>query len=285
MNNVNVEVGYIFIKTKDEKGDYIMRKIYIGNFFGIDMDTEEKFSLIKKIGFDGVMLWWGEDELDGPKDKRVELIHRHGLEVELMHSHVEETESLWEFGTDGDDVLKRYMQCVTDCKDNGIKTMVMHPTDGGAPPMTSFALTRFSKLLEHAEKMGVNIAFENLDRPEYLDYIFSNINSKRAKFCFDSGHRNCYSKDVNLLSKYSDRLAGVHFHDNRGTRDIHMLPGDGNINWDKVMDGVSKSVYDGPIVLEVYAHMSEIYSKLTPEEFLVDAYNRAKKLVFLERTK
>ena len=48
----------------------------------MEMKSEEKFTLIKDVGFDGVMVWWGEDELDGPKDKRVELIHRHGLEVE-----------------------------------------------------------------------------------------------------------------------------------------------------------------------------------------------------------
>lgn len=241
--------------------------------------------MIKEVGFDGVMLWWGEDELDGPKNKRVELIHKYNLQIELMHSHVEETEALWYSGNDGDEVLKRYMQCVSDCRENGILTMVMHPTDGGTPPMTDDALSRFTKLFEYAEKMNVNIALENLDRPEYLDYIFTNINSKRAKFCFDSGHENCYAKGANFLSKYSDRLEGVHFHDNTGTKDIHMLPGDGNIKWDQIMKDLSKTPYDGAIILEVYAHKSKIYSKLSPKEFLERAYHKAKRLAALEMPK
>jgi sugar phosphate isomerase/epimerase len=58
----------------------------------------------------------------------------------------------------------------------------------------------------------------------YIDNIFKNIKSDRLKFCYDSGHENCFTPGADFLAKYGDKLAALHHHDNDGSSDQHLLP-------------------------------------------------------------
>lgn len=86
-----------------------------------------------------------------------------------------------------------------------------------------------------AEQKNVNIALENLRRPEYLQFVFENFQSGRLGFCYDSGHENCYAKGTGLLSLYGDKLMALNLHENDGTDDQHRIPGKGTINWDSIV--------------------------------------------------
>jgi sugar phosphate isomerase/epimerase len=73
------------------------------------------------------------------------------------------------------------------------------------------------------------IALENLRKPEYLDFLFDNIKSDKLKFCYDSGHNNCFTPEIDCLGKYGDKLIALHLHDNDGTCDQHLLPFNGTM--------------------------------------------------------
>ena len=72
------------------------------------------------------------------------------------------------------------------------------------------------RALEEAQAQGVNIALENTRFLRYNQYLYQRLNSPRLKFCFDSGHANCYTPQEDPLALFGDKLCTMHLHDNYG---------------------------------------------------------------------
>jgi len=109
-----------------------------------------------------------------------------------------------------------------------------------------------------------------------VDVIFSDIQSKRLGFCFDSGHWNIFMQNTDLLTLYGDRFMALHLHDNDGCEDWHALPLSGNINWNDITDKLKALHYNGAISLEVGNRGFDEIKE--PSEFLQIALERAKKI-------
>lgn len=259
-----------------------MHNISIFSWFGFPIPMGERFKLIKAAGFDGVMLWWSDEyaEVDGSKSLHPELARLNGLFIENIHTPIIRNNCLWKEGTDGDAFEKTILDCIDDCKNFEIPTAVVHINNGDNPPNYShIGLDRLNRLVEAAEKNEVNIALENLRRPEYLDFIFQNINSKCLGFCYDSGHEICYTKGTDLLSQYGSKLMALHLHDNDGSEDQHLIPGEGIIKWADIKAKLYQVKYAGAIALEVTNTFSQNNIKKDPEKFLKRAYEEAKRLI------
>lgn len=255
----------------------LMKRMGIYYWFGYPIQNFERFKLIKEAGFDHVMLWWGDEfiEIDGEKAVLPDMARRLGLAVENVHLPYEKVNDIWLDGINGLDMVKFYKSCITDCAAHHIPTAVLHVMDGETPPAPSqIGIDRFKDIIEFAERKNVNIALENLKRPEHLDFIFSNIQSKCLGFCYDSGHENCYSQDKDFLSNYGDRLMALHLHDNDGSADQHRIPGEGTVNWEMVSEKLCVLEYSGAISLEITNEFSKQFTGLSPEEFLKVAYER-----------
>jgi len=165
---------------------------------------------------------------------------------------------------------------VDDCVAYAIPTMIVHLSSGNNPPQINpFGFDRIKRLAEKADKYGINVALENLRNSESLGYILGKIDSPHIGFCYDSGHHHCRNPKEDLLPKYGSRLMALHLHDNDGTDDQHLLPFDGTIDWTKTMQNICQTSYSGVIALEV---MSRGYEKISADEFLNLAFERAKKL-------
>lgn len=243
-------------------------------WFGYQIKNNERFRLIKEAGFDNVSLWWGDEFIDYDGDKRFlpGMARSIGLEVENVHAPSDNTNFIWTDNINAQDIVKRYAQGIMDCAQHNIPTIVIHITSGNTPPQpTVLGLDRIKYLVEIAEQKGVNIALENLRKPEYLQYLFSNIQSSRLGFCYDSGHENCYSKGQDLLSAYGDKLMALHLNDNDGNDDQHRIPGEGTINWDSTIRKIKSTGYTGAISLEVTNEFSKQYSGISAYQFLMVA--------------
>ena len=108
----------------------------------------------------------------------------------------------------------------------------------------------------------VLIFTENLfDMPgEYMleawDRLFARYPKEFLGLCYDTGHANMVWREQapEVIGRYGDRLYAVHIHDNNGAMDSHWIPGDGSIQWEKVMGTIAKSAYEGPLLLELSTH-------------------------------
>lgn len=120
----------------------------------------------------------------------------------------------------------------------------------------------------------VRICMENLfDFPgEYMleawDRLFSRYPEEFLGLCYDTGHANMIwgRQAPEILAKYGERIFAVHLHDNHGKADEHLIPGEGTIDWQAVMEAVARSAYQAPLVLEL------VCGEKDADEYLRKAY-------------
>ncbi|MCK5585855.1 sugar phosphate isomerase/epimerase, partial [Candidatus Bipolaricaulota bacterium] len=56
----------------------------------------------------------------------------------------------------------------------------------------------------------------------------------------------------NYLERYAGQLIHLHLHDNHGELDEHLLPGEGNVDWPRVLGVLEDIGFSGTAVLEAY---------------------------------
>lgn len=246
------------------------------SWFGYELPMFEIFKIIKQAGFDGITLWWDDEFGDIGYRDNPELARKAGLSVENIHTPFNRINDIWLDNIDGDNLTEYFSQLVSECAEYGIPTMVMHTSSGNnTPPFNLLGLDRIKRIIDKAEKYNINVAFENMRKFEYLEYILNNIDSSRAGFCYDSGHHNYWSPNCDLLTQFGSRLMALHLHDNNRVEDQHLLPFDGTIDWVTTMHRIKQYGYSGSVTLEVE---NVGYENLSPEEFLQLAFERAKRL-------
>jgi L-ribulose-5-phosphate 3-epimerase len=232
-----------------------MSKFSIYAWFGFfPITSEERFQLIKAAGFDGVLLWWDDESFRETETQtsQLKLARREGLFVENIHTPFLDVNNLWLANATGDRFENTLKQCIIDCGRHEIPTAVIHVTQSATPPSPNqIGLDRLKRLVELAESKKVNLALENLRRPEYLDYIFAKLQSDRLGFCYDAGHEHCYCRATDLLAKYGSKLMALHLHDNDGQTDQHQIPGEGTVDWPVLKVKLRQTGYSGPMALEV----------------------------------
>lgn len=237
------------------------------------LSLKERFEIYRNSGYRSVMLWWGENDKD-TRNERVSLANQYNLQIENVHSDMDHCNSLWEPGPHGDEKEKEFIKAIKDCNINDIRCMVMHLTNGSAPPeISDIGLHRLEHLFECAIKHDVVLAIENVRTDQHIRYVLDHYHDRHIAFCYDSGHSNVWCKDVDWLSLYADRLAAVHLHDNNGIEDQHLAPFMGTIDWSKIMQKIRCSSYEGCLTLETEYRGKEDIAQL--KDFLGKSYQKA----------
>ena len=247
-------------------------------------DELDTIKIISKKGFKNVFLWWGDEDNN---IKKVKLCKKLGLKVIFAHLEFKNTNDLWVNGIAGDQFVENYKKQFKLLKKCNIQIAIMHSQrTPNPPPISDIGLKRFKELVFLAEKYNVILAIENSWRLDYIDYIFENISSPFLKICYDSGHDHSFTHDTFNFNKYKDQIVAIHLHDNDGTKDQHLLPFDGNIDWKTVIKKIQSSGYEGPVTLET-SMKEEYYKEKSIEEFIELAFKRGTLLaeMFKENSK
>ena len=108
-----------------------------------------------------------------------------------------------------------------------------------------------------AEQAGVKLAFENM-MPNHLCSRTADIRAMLDEFdtpllsvCFDIGHANVGSENLQqAITALQDRIIAFHLHDNDGTRDIHVQPPYGSIDWPTLVAKLLSLNFDRPLSIE-----------------------------------
>ncbi len=254
--------------------------ITIYDWFGYKLPIKERYQLIKEAGFDGVLLWWSEyldrkDYHNGPQ-----IVREAGLVIENIHTPFQVQDNIWLDNLDGEASIDCYLQCVADCAEFEIPTMVVHLPDDDKP-YNVLGLDRIKIMAEKAEQLGVNVALENLKNFNNLSFMLQQVDSQRIGFCYDCCHHYNYCPSYDLLSMYGSRLMALHLHDYNGNT-LHRLPFDGTIDWPAAMKKIAETGYSGATAIEA---MNWSYKELSAEKFLYEAFERAKRLETLRFNK
>ena len=233
----------------------------IAHFYGFDIDKEERAKLIHEQGFDCVIT--NQDSRffnqNGTMQEQMDIFKKYNLEVSSLHNQyvTEELPNFWldnEIGTKLENTLKYDIETAGKY---GIKCVVVHMMG----EYSAFGETRLKRILDFCETHKVFLAVENIDYKHPFIEIFEKINHPYLKFCYDSGHNNCFDPEIDYLEKYGDKLICLHLHDNNGKQDEHTLNRFGTINWHSIAKKLAK-LDTSNLVLDyetlMYGHRNEV---------------------------
>ena len=177
----------------------------------------------------------------------------------------------------------------------GIRWMVVHPItckeENFEWRATLDANHRFwDPLIEVAMDRNVGIAYENqlpyLDRntnfrsfchyEELIALIDSYNDPQRIGACWDTGHANQSSlEQYRALKAVGSRLKVLHLNDNHyGTKDEHLLPWMGEVDWDRVIQALVEVDFPGTLNHEV-GKVTTFASGKAQQELVRMSYNNA----------
>lgn len=242
--------------------------------------NEEAVSNIAKAGFKKVFMSFQNEHLGGGYRKYLKLIRDAGLEVNFVHLGYRVNSgiaTIWEEGEAGDELVRDYLKDLEIVAKDGIKMVCMHVTKSNKKsPMSEIGLSRWRKIVKKAEELGIVVTLENTVWKGYLEFILDNIKSDNLAVCYDSGHAYFHFQDDYNFDKFKGKIACLHLHDNDGTADQHLLPMDGSIDWNGLLQKLKKTNFCGDFTSEAVRH--ENYKNLTPLQFFKEQKNRLEKL-------
>jgi sugar phosphate isomerase/epimerase len=107
----------------------------------------------------------------------------------------------------------------------------------------------------YAGPLGVRVALEvipnALSAADALVALVEDLDLPNVGICLDFGHAHMMGDVVDAIETLSGLLIATHVHDNRGTRDEHLPPFEGTIDWPGALMALQKVGYEGPMMLEL----------------------------------
>jgi sugar phosphate isomerase/epimerase len=253
---------------------------------GKEIPMVDQVEMIKNAGFEVFASGLRDsDVIAGMKEKADRL----GLFFEEIHAPFANINSMWIPGLDYLDVYNNAKQSIDLAARHGIPSIVLHVSSGWYPPgISDLGLQRYDELVFYAAEKGVNVAFENLRCVGNLAYFADRYEKlENVRFCYDFGHEHCYTATVTWMDIFCDKLVCTHIHDNYGRTDgknndpdLHLLPFEGNTDYQHCIDKLDEYGYTGPLTLEL-SHST--YAHLSPEDFLKTCYERVQRINTLSK--
>ncbi len=245
------------------------------------LDYEIQFKIFKKLGIERTFTSSKVTDYEHLS----KLLKEYDIVCETIHAPFDHINDMWSDDKKaGQTILNRLKESVDRCEKYGIPVTVVHVSSGRPmPEITEIGVKRYRELFDYAKEKGVKVALENLRYLENLKYFFDRYDD--VSFCWDNGHQYCRGENIDYMSMFGDRTIALHIHDNRAELDTddHLLPFDGNIDFDIVAKAIADSGYEGTLMLEVFKNASKgderLYESLTEEEYYTRAVNSAKKLI------
>ncbi|MGH9355702.1 MAG: sugar phosphate isomerase/epimerase family protein [Terriglobia bacterium] len=159
-----------------------------------------------------------------------------GLPVSLAHTEKRHR-------IDSMDEVKRAIETAERLPFRFLVTHLGLADDDYSPGKFDAAFSSLEHLKVFARERGVSILIENtpgeLGAPERLAE-FLRYTRLDLKVCFDTGHAHLTGGVQEGFRALKPLIATVHLHDNLGEKDDHLLPFEGDIQWDPLIDSLQE---------------------------------------------
>lgn len=268
-------------------------KLCLGANCQFGIPVTEQIKLFRQTGFEAFFTDW-DNRVAEYKKAADEL----GMVYQSIHAPFENAAKMWlDNENEAKIAVEELLTCVRDCAKIGVPILVVHPYIGfdSKENPTECGIERFGRIVDEAQKLNIYIAFENVEGEAYLEKLMTWFrNYSNVGFCWDSGHEQCYNRGKDMLGLYGDRLIATHLNDNLGVSnydgqityidDLHLLPGDGIINWSNAMARLNRCGYNGILTFELNTeskpgrHENDKYGQVAIEQYIAECYARACKI-------
>jgi len=194
--------------------------------------------------------------------KILETVREFGVMVKVLHmpTYISVVDSVSEY----EKALYQAYEWLVAIRSLDVDIAVMH-TLHTSRHVTMSSLKWFNKNLElnrafitrlskKVRELGITLAIENrverwLIGNSAMDLVELVRENDGVGICFDLGHAHASGYDlVEFHEAIRDYIVAYHVHDNDGSRDQHLLPLSGSIDWNAVKSVIRR---DKPMVFEV----------------------------------
>jgi protein FrlC len=135
-------------------------------------------------------------------------------------------------------------------------------TLGGMPP--ALATKQFADsirpILDRADALGVNVGIE-CEPGLFLEYVaelrdwIDRLAHPRFGANLDIGHSVVIGESIpDAVQTLEGRIWNLHVEDLPGRKHYHMIPGEGNLDWDALKTALAGIHYDRFLTVELYTH-------------------------------
>ncbi len=246
---------------------------------------EKLLELIRGLGFVKIELWGMRPHFDYERPDRVKQLAQAaanlGIDIHSVHApfytHVNELQQGHTLSLAAADPNVREEALVHTRKALnimdilGAKLLVVHAGDL-RDDFSEAKSTNLSRSLEYLSPLlqdcGVNLALENiataLSTTANLSALVEPFDPDWLGICLDIGHAQLNEDVGQAILNCGSRIMGVHISDNDGVADLHYLPGEGIIDWHKMINILQKVCYSGIMNLELrqYADQTSVLEKI-----------------------
>jgi len=249
----------------------------ISSAYFVHENYEEGMPVMKAHGYDSIdyqgfgsfqhspLYKMSDGELECYLTNLKECAKANGLGIHQLHGtwpHVDDTTKEGRKQT-----IEYFKKNIYGAKMLGCPRVVVHPCMPslclGKPfdEQEDFEVNVFllESLAPVAKECGVTVCFENMPFPVQSSYSFiknvkkllETVNSAYIKACLDTGHFNVEKGSIyEAICLLGDHLSTLHIHDDRYGQDRHLIPFQGEIDWDGFVKGLRDIAYQGVISLE-----------------------------------
>ncbi len=232
---------------------------------------EEALPAIEQLGFKSVEIWADNPSHFDPASKESVL----QLQGVLSTSTIRPDALHAPFGRPMDisnpdpsarrRAVEALLKCLETTSSLPLNAMVIHPGHimgpGEEPKRYEAATESLEKICQRGEDLAVEICVENLlsdrDHPVFCDtlpktlHLLRSVEGVSPSLCVDTSHGNIMGNLPEEIEICGEVVHRTHISDNFGTRDDHLPPGDGEIDWKAVVTSLRRISYSGPLTLEV----------------------------------
>ena len=240
-----------------------------GDFDLFLKNDEDKIRELYRAGFRYIDLSMYRFEPDCPymrDDWKAEVAKLKHLAEELgmkfVQAHSQGGNPLSDDKAHADFVVAATLRSIEICAELGIENTVVHPgMVAGIGKEDLFERSRkfYNRLLHLAYAIGLNILTEN--SPTYEGYYVFTTGKEMREFieyvghprlhaCWDTGHANCEGPQYDEIMTLGKELYAIHYNDNNGKGDFHVMPYLGTLNHDEVINALIDVGYKGCFNLE-----------------------------------
>ena len=167
--------------------------------------------------------------------------------------------------TDSGFLLTATLRQIEICGLLGIKNIVVHAGwNHGLTKQQWFEQNKafYNKLLPWAAERGINVLCENSTSKNMGTMYYINTGADMREFieyvdhpnfhgCWDTGHANCEPGDqYNDIMALGNELYAIHYNDNRGFGDEHLLIYCGTLKNERVLQALCDIDFDGYFTFE-----------------------------------
>ena len=168
----------------------------------------------------------------------------------------------------------------------GAKSIIIHPlgsilkSDDHNLDYFEYNTMYLRSYIPYCEKFKIHISVENLNTskdgkalgipglttPDEISGWVISLGSDWFNICLDTGHSAITGIEPEDMIRGigGELIKAVHIHDNDRLGDRHLLPFEGNLNWENVAQALKDINYEGDFTLEASLFFSGVPDKLVP---------------------